>query len=189
MSSDKPRVIRKYSNRRLYDTEQSRYITLDELKNMILAGTPFSVLTAKGEDITSSALLSVLLGSEVMGRPVFSEQNLRSMVMFMHGPMRGPARVFFEQCMPLFLQAQASLTEKLGGNINERDLENLALLQGNFVRQVMEQYVCRGLENYLATQKNMERMMAAQTMPFQNIFNMMSGGGAPPPESPPEDKK
>ena len=165
------RLIKKYSNRRLYDTEQSRYITLDELKEMVLAGVDFAVITAKGEDITSPTLLSILLSSEVMGQPVFSEQNLRSMVMFMHGPMRGPAKVFFDQCVPLFVRTQQQLVEKFGTNIEHQDLENLAILQGNFVRQVMEQYICRNLENYLATQKNMETFLN-QSLPFNNLFGM-----------------
>lgn len=168
------RIIKKYSNRRLYDTEQSRYISLDDLKEMILDGTEFRVLTTKNEDITSPTLISILMSSEVMGQPVFSEQNLRSMVMFMHGPMRGVMRVFLEQCMPLFVQTQQQLVEKYGADaLGQGELENLAVLQGTIVRQLMEQYVCRGMENYLSVQKNMENAMKMQPFTFPAAFNPM----------------
>lgn len=170
-----PRVIKKYSNRRLYDARQSRYITLEELKEMVLSGEEFTVVTAKNEDITSQTLLAVLLSSEVMGRPVFSEQNLRNMVMFMHGPMRGPVRIFFEQCMPMFAERQREMMEKFGPTMpGGAELENLAMLQGSFVRQLMERYVCRSLENYMATQKNMEQLMH-QSFPFPNFFKPEDG--------------
>lgn len=174
MSEQSPRIIKKYSNRRLYDKRQSRYITLDELKDLVLAGEDFRVLTTQGEDITSQTLITMLVSGEVMGQPVFSERNLRNMVMFMNGPMRGPLAVFFDQCMPLFARSQKELMEKFGASVGGKELESLAVLQGNFVRQMMEQYVCRGLENYLTTQKNMEKMMAMQPFPFSAMYS--SGG-------------
>lgn len=178
------RVIKKYSNRRLYDGKNSRYITLDELKELIVNGEDFRVCNASdGEDITRQTLISILFSGEVMGQPFFSEQTLRNMVMFMQGPMRGPMRVFVEQCMPLFARSNSELAEKFGHSISGQDLDSLAVLQGNMVRQVMEQYVFRGLENYLATQKNIEKMVSMQTktmFPFSNMPGMpgMPGQGA-----------
>lgn len=165
------RMIKKYNNRRLYDTKNSRYITLDELKELILSGDEFRVCTTDGEDITRQTLLSILLSGEVMGQPLFSEQALRNMVMFMQGPMRGPMKVFFEQCMPMFAQSNRELMEKFGATLGGGELDSLAVLQGTMVRRLMEQYVFRGLENYLSTQKNMEKMMSMQApFPFANMF-------------------
>ena len=176
-ASGAPRIIKKYPNRRLYDTQTSCHITLDELKEWIVAGEDFRVHSAEGEDITRQTLISILVSAEVMGQPLFSEQSLRNMVMFMQGPMRGPMRVFFEQCLPLFARGNEQLMNKFGALAGSRELENLALLQGGMVRQLMEQYVFRVLENYLSAQKNMEKIMAMQTpFPFQNMLDF-------PPES------
>ena len=183
------RIIKKYSNRRLYDKQQSRYITLEELKELVLAGEDFRVVTTQGEDITSQTLITMLVSGEVMGQPMFSEQNLRNMVMFMNGPMRGPMTVFFEQCMPLFARSQEQLMEKFGSPVGGKELESLAVLQGNFVRQMMEQYVCRGLENYLTAQKNMEKMMSMQSFSFPNVYNTGAVGDMPNPFAPPDAKK
>ena len=80
---EEPRVVRKYSNRRLYDSRQSKYINLDELKDLILAGEPLQVVNASdGADITRQTLVQVLLSEEVFGEPVFSEQSLRNLILF-----------------------------------------------------------------------------------------------------------
>lgn len=178
--SGTPRIIKKYPNRRLYDTQTSRHITLEELKEWIVSGEDFRVFSADGEDITRQTLISILVSAEVMGQPLFSEQSLRNMVMFMQGPMRGPMRIFFEQCLPLFAHGNQQLMSKFGPLAGSRELENIALLQGGMVRQLMEQYVFRALENYLSAQKNMEKIMSLQApFPFQTMLDV------PPP---PEDK-
>ena len=176
------RVIKKYSNRRLYDTKDSRYITLDELRELIVSGGEFRVCTASGEDVTRQTLISMLLSGEVMGQPVFSEQTLRNMVMFTQGPMRAPMKVFFEQCVPLFASGNRALMEKFGADISSKELDSLAVLQGTMMRQLMEQYIFRSLENYLSTQKNMEKLISMQTpFPFGGMFT--------PPGTEEEEKK
>ena len=98
---EEPRVVRKYSNRRLYDSRQSKYINLDELKDLILAGEPLQVVNASdGADITRQTLVQVLLSEEVFGEPVFSEQSLRNLILFFRGPMRGPMSVFLTSAPP-----------------------------------------------------------------------------------------
>lgn len=167
-------IIKKYRNRRLYDTKHSRYITLDELKELTLNGGEFRVHTPGGEDVTRQTLISMLLSGEVMGQPLFSEQTLRNMVMFTQGPMRAPMKVFFEQCVPLFASRNRMLMEKFGTDINSSELDSLAVLQGTMMRQLMEQYIFRSLENYLSTQKNMEKLIAMQGLqapfPFAALF-------------------
>lgn len=184
------RIIKKYNNRRLYDTGRSCYITLDELKEMIVNGEEFRVCTTDGEDITRQTLITVLLSGEVMGQPLFSEQTLRNMVMFMQGPMRGPMKVFFEQCLPLFARSNSELMEKFGSAIGSSELDSLAILQGKMVRQLMEQYVFRSLESYLSAQKNMEKMMSMQTaFPFGSLFNPAQSMMQPPEPEEDKDKK
>ena len=71
------RILKKYPNRRLYDTEISSYITLTDVKAMVLAGTAFEVRDAKtGEDLTRSILLQIILEEETGGVPMFSTATL-----------------------------------------------------------------------------------------------------------------
>ena len=94
----KRRVIKKYFNRRLYDTEKSRYITLEELRDMVLEGTDFLRAGGQKPMMTSrrKTLLHVfVVGGKCSANRFFSEQSLRNLIMFMRGPMRGPMSVFF----------------------------------------------------------------------------------------------
>ena len=179
--SEEPRIIKKYSNRRLYDTTQSRYITLDELKKMVVAQIGFRVREAKtNEDITRATLMQALLSEESLGEPVFSEQGLRHLVAFVNGPMRGPVSIYFEQCLPMFVEAQKNLEQKFGASLGTAEMENIASLQAQMTRQVIDQYMFRGIENFLSAQEqvrqNMQKMMGGQMLGV-------------PPFFPPPDKK
>ena len=181
-AAEEPRVVRKYSNRRLYDSRQSRYITLDELKDLILAGEPLRVVNAgDGLDITRQTLVQVLLSEEVFGEPVFSEQSLRNLILFFRGPMRGPMAIFFDQCAPMFMDAQKRLMDRLGSRANPEELNYLAAMQGRMVRQLLETYAFRALENYLSAQQraeqNMEQMMNMPMFGMARYFTPPFGGG------------
>ena len=77
------RIIKKYSNRRLYDTRQSAYVTLENLHELILQGEDFQVVNAgDGADITAQSLAQVLVSEEIWGEPLFSERSLRNLIMF-----------------------------------------------------------------------------------------------------------
>lgn len=164
------RIIKKYSNRRLYDSQASRYITLDELKQLVLDGEDFRVITKSNEDVTDTTLINLLLTCEIMGQPVFSEQGLRNMIMLMHGPMRGPMRILLEQCLPLFNKTHQSISDRFGSAMDNQAMENITMAQASFVRQMMEQYVCQGLEQYLEAQKNFESAMSFSPLNFPNFF-------------------
>ena len=188
---DGPRVVRKYSNRRLYDSRQSKYITLDELKDLILAGEPLRVVSAHdGSDITRHTLVQVLLSEEVFGEPVFSEQSLRNLILFFRGPMRGPMAVFFDQCAPMFMDAQKRLSERLGARANPEELNYFAAMQGRMVRQLLENYAFRALENYLNAQQraeeNMERMLNMPMFGMAQYFAAPPAAAPPPPAAKPE---
>lgn len=186
---NQPRIVRKYSNRRLYDARQSKYITLDELKDLILAGQPLRVVNAAdGADITRQTLVQVLLSEEVFGEPVFSEQSLRNLILFFRGPMRGPMTVFFDQCAPMFMDAHKRLMDRLGARANPEELNYFAAMQGRMVRQLLENYAFRALENYLNTQQraeqNMEQMLK---MPMFGMAQFFQPPPAPPPSTPKPD--
>ncbi|MGI9297172.1 MAG: polyhydroxyalkanoate synthesis regulator DNA-binding domain-containing protein [Gammaproteobacteria bacterium] len=179
------RTIKKYANRRMYDAARSRYITLDELKKMTVDGESFCVRDAKtGEDITRAALLQALLAEESFERPVLSEQSLRNLVAFFHGPFRGPMAAYFEQCLPVFLESQRRLRDKFGASLSAAEMENLAALQGAMTRRVLEQYVFGGMENFVNAQEQMR----------ENMRKMFGGGadgmfGTPPGFPRPPDAK
>ena len=109
------RIIKKYSNRRLYDTRQSAYVTLENLHELILQGEDFQVVNAgDGADITAQSLAQVLVSEEIWGEPLFSERSLRNLIMFCGGPMRGPFLAFMEQCMAVFRKHAAAVFVAIG---------------------------------------------------------------------------
>ncbi|MDD9981253.1 MAG: polyhydroxyalkanoate synthesis repressor PhaR, partial [Gammaproteobacteria bacterium] len=72
-----PRIIKKYPNRRLYDTEVSRYVTLEDVRSLVLQEIPFQIRDARtNEDLTRSILLQIIMEQEADGEPMFSEQVL-----------------------------------------------------------------------------------------------------------------
>jgi polyhydroxyalkanoate synthesis repressor PhaR len=84
------RVIKKYPNRRLYDTDTSSYITLAEVKQLVMGNEPVVVKDAKtGEDLTRSILLQIILEEEAGGAPMFSEAVLANIIRFYGHAMQG----------------------------------------------------------------------------------------------------
>ena len=96
------RVLKKYPNRRLYDTQTSGYITLADVKLMVLAGTDFVVRDAKtNEDLTRSILLQIILEEESGGVPMFSSQMLAQIIRFYGHAMQGLMGSYLEKtCKP-----------------------------------------------------------------------------------------
>ncbi len=113
--ADKPaqRVIKKYPNRRLYDTDTSSYITLAEVKQLVLESQPFVVRDAKtGEDLTRSILLQIILEEEAGGAPMFTEAALANMIRFYGNAMQGFMGHYLERNVQAFTDMQAKLAEQ-----------------------------------------------------------------------------
>jgi polyhydroxyalkanoate synthesis repressor PhaR len=107
------RVLKKYPNRRLYDTQSSSYITLADVKQMVLDGQAFEVRDAKGgEDLTRSILLQIILEEESGGVPMFSTDTLQQIIRFYGHAMQGAMGAWFEQNMQAFTEMQGRV---LGG--------------------------------------------------------------------------
>ena len=84
------RLIKKYANRRLYDASQSRHITLDDIRTMVIAGERVKVVEDKtNEDITRLILLQVIADQEQFGRPILSTQLLESLIRFYGNSLQG----------------------------------------------------------------------------------------------------
>jgi polyhydroxyalkanoate synthesis repressor PhaR len=113
---DGPRVLKKYPNRRLYDTKISSYITLADVKSMVLSGVEFEVRDAKtGEDLTRSILLQIILEEETGGVPIFSAPMLSQIIRFYGHAMQGMMGSYLEKNLQTFTDIQARLAEQAKG--------------------------------------------------------------------------
>jgi polyhydroxyalkanoate synthesis repressor PhaR len=111
-----PRVLKKYPNRRLYDTSASTYITLADVKTMVMDGAEFLVRDAKtGEDLTRSILLQIILEEETGGMPMFSAQMLAQIIRFHGHAMQGMMGSYLEKNLQTFVDMQARLAEQARG--------------------------------------------------------------------------
>jgi polyhydroxyalkanoate synthesis repressor PhaR len=109
-----PRIIRKYANRRLYDTEASRHINKEDVRKLIAAGEDVQIVDeGSGDDITRSVLLQLVAEQELGGQPVLSDQMLTQIIRFYDHPMQGMLGSYLQQSFESFLQQQSSLQEQM----------------------------------------------------------------------------
>jgi len=142
-ASDKPPVVvKKYANRRLYNTESSSYITLDNLADMVRLGRDFVVYDAKtGEDITRGVLTQIIVEEEGKGRSLLPTAFLRQLIGFYGDQMQSLVPRFLEQAMSALTQQQeqmrTAMQKTMGnlfpfGNIEEVGRQNLAMMERAF---------------------------------------------------------
>ena len=144
------RIIKKYPNRRLYDTEISSYITVEEVRQLILDGEEFEVRDAKtGEDLTRQVLLQIIAEQEQGGEPVLSTQLLSQIIRFYGDSMQGFMGSYLERSMQLFLEQQNQFRQQLGGML------------GQSPWTMMNQMAERNLEAWTQFQKYMAGQAAA----------------------------
>ena len=107
------RLIKKYPNRRLYDTQSSSYITLQEVKAFVVQGEAFKVVEAKtNEDLTRSILLQIILEEEAAGVPMFSEAALANIIRFYGHAMQGFMGNYLEKNVQTFTDLQMQVAEQ-----------------------------------------------------------------------------
>ena len=117
------RVLKKYPNRRLYDTQTSSYITLVDVKKMVLEGQSFVVRDAKtSEDLTRSILLQIILEEETGGMPIFSTQMLSQVIRFYGHSMQGMMGSYLEKNLQTFTDIQARIAEQSKGLYDPKTL-------------------------------------------------------------------
>jgi polyhydroxyalkanoate synthesis repressor PhaR len=135
------RVLKKYPNRRLYDTQSSSYITLADVKKMVLAGEDFEVRDAKThEDLTRSILLQIILEEESAGAPMFSTPMLAQIIRIYGQAMQGVMGSMFEQNMKLFGEMQSQMLERGGKGLAPEAFNPLLAGQAPLMQQWMERY-------------------------------------------------
>ena len=116
------RIIKKYPNRRLYDTNVSRYITLEEVRQLVLSNVKFRVEDKRTrEDITRSILLQVISEQEEggNGNPIFSSELLTHIIRFYGDPMQTSISRYLELSMQLFLDQNHNFAEQLRGLLGQ----------------------------------------------------------------------
>lgn len=168
------RLIKKYPNRRLYDTQTSTYITLADVKQLVMDNAEeFKVVDAKtGEDLTRSILLQIILEEEAGGVPMFSSPLLAQIIRFYGHAMQGMMGAYLEKNIQAFVDIQAKLTE------NSKDLyQNNAFSPEAWTQFMnMQAPMMQGMmSNYIEQSKNlfvqMQEQMEAQT---KNMFTNFS---------------
>ncbi len=133
-----PVVVKKYANRRLYNTESSSYITLDNLAQMVRAGRDFVVYDAKtGEDITRGVLTQIIVEEESKGRAMLPTSFLRQLIGFYGDSLQSLVPRYLEQSMTVFARQQeqmrVAMQQSMGNlfpfNMEEVGRQNLALME------------------------------------------------------------
>ena len=110
------RIIKKYPNRRLYDTETSTYITLTEVRRLVMSSTSFVVRDAKtSEDLTRSILLQIILEEEAGGAPMFTETVLANIIRFYGDAMQSFMGAYLEKNVQSFMDLQLKMAEQSKG--------------------------------------------------------------------------
>ena len=138
------RIIKKYHNRRLYDTEISSYITIEDVRQLIVDGETFEVRDAKtGEDLTRQVLLQIITEHEQDGQPMLSTQLLSQMIRFYGDSLQGFMGNYLERSMQTFLDQQQQFRQQMGG------------LLGQTPWTMMNQLTERNMEMWKEFQKNL----------------------------------
>jgi polyhydroxyalkanoate synthesis repressor PhaR len=143
-----PRVIKKYPNRRLYDTVESRYITLADIRRLVTERIDFVVIDKKTqEDITRAILLQVIAEQEHMGEPLMSQDFLSQIIRSYGGAMQNLVGTYLEQSMKLLTQQQQQWREQMREMVGAEAYDSLAsLTQQNLERwRAMQEDVFRAM--------------------------------------------
>lgn len=130
------RTIKKYPNRRLYDTELSKYITLSHIRDLVIAKEAFVVIDKKsGEDITRTILMQVIIEQEQHGEPVMTEDFLSQIIRTYGSAMPNVVSNYLEQSLRLFVNQQAQARSTLKKVVGIDPVDAVAgLAQRNFAR-------------------------------------------------------
>lgn len=122
------RVLKKYPNRRLYDTQESSYVTLDDVKELVLKHEEFQVIDSKsGTDITRTILMQIISEQESCdGAPIFSNKMLQQLIRFYGDSLQGVMGEYLEKSLSLFLEQQDILRHQLHNVMNANPLKQIS---------------------------------------------------------------
>ena len=203
--SEAVRIIKKYPNRRLYDTTTSSYITLEDVKKLVLDHVEFKIEDAKTkEDLTRAILLQIILEEESgEGAPMFSSDALSQIIRFYGNAMQGMMGNYLEKNIQTFIEIQKKLQQQssavYGGTppmLNPDAWSEFLKMQGPAIQGLMGSYLEQSANAFLEMQKQTRNLFGA--FPFPNFAaanpfaqpqsNGAAGGAAGSPESNPKPK-
>ena len=162
------RIIKKYPNRRLYDTDTSTYITLNEVKQLVMDSESFVVRDAKSnEDLTRSILLQIILEEEAGGAPMFTEAVLANIIRFYGHAMQGFMGSYLEKNVQAFTDIQTKLTEQSKGVTPEMWAQFMNM-QNPMVQGMMGTYA----EQSKTVLDKMQEQMQKQTEQMLGAFGL-----------------
>lgn len=151
------RVIKKYPNRRLYDTETSSYFTLAQIRQLVLQREAFVVQDNKtGKDLTRAVLLQILLEEEAEGEPIFSEQALAEIIRFYGCAMRGFVGTYLEKNIHAMVEMQAALARQ-SEELTPELWTHLARMQSLMLQSMMAGHVGQSRTAFAQFQDQMSR--------------------------------
>lgn len=179
-SSSAQRLIKKYPNRRLYDTQTSTYITLADVKQLVLENESFHVVDAKsGEDLTRSILLQIILEEEMGGVPMFSSEVLAQIIRFYGHAMQGIMGSYLEKNIQALIDIQNRMAEQSknlygGKQFGPEVWAQFMNMQTPMLHNMMNNYIDQSKNLFMQMQEQLEdqtRTMMTQ-FPFGvNPFN------------------
>ena len=156
-SKKSQRVIKKYPNRRLYDTDTSTYITLAEIKQLVMDSEVFSVVDAKsGDDITRSILLQIILEEEANGSPMFTTPVLSHIIRFYGHAMQDFMGAYLEKNVQIFMDLQHKMTEQSSG-ANPEAWKQFMNVQSPMMQGMMGNYVEQSKSAFTQMQEQMQK--------------------------------
>lgn len=145
------RIIKKYPNRRLYDTEISCYVTLEDVRQLIMEGESFEVRDARtGNNLTRSVLLQIIAeNEELIGQPIFSTQLLTQVIRFYGDSLQGIIGSYLERSIQMFSEQQQQLRGHLGSLMGQTPLSLLnQIAERNMdIWKGLQQGLINGLSN------------------------------------------
>ena len=162
------RVIKKYPNRRLYDTDTSTYITLSQVRQLVMDNEPFVVCDAKtGEDLTRSILLQIILEQEANGSPMFTAPVLSNIIRFYGHTMQGFMGGYLEKNMQTLVDVQNRLGEQSKALTPERWAQFM-----NLQSPLLQGMMGSSLEQSRALFTQMQERMQKQTEQVLGTFGL-----------------
>ncbi len=182
--SEEPRIIKKYPNRRLYDTETSSYITLADVKRLVLEHVAFRVEDAKTrEDLTRSILLQIILEEESVGAPMFSSDMLSQIIRFYGNAMQGMMGSYLEKNIHTFIEIQKRLQDQSRQVYGENPMlsadawSEFIKMQGPAIQGLMGRYLEQSANAFMEMQQQLQQQTRNlfSTFPFPDF-----GGGYRP---------
>ena len=187
--SQPTRIIKKYPNRRLYDTETSSYITLADVKKLVLEQIDFRVEDAKSkDDLTRAILLQIILEEETAGAPMFSAEMLSQIIRFYGNAMQGMMGSYLEKNIHTFIEIQKRLQDQsrqmYGQNpmLGSEAWSEFVKMQGPAIQGLMGRY----LEQSASAFMDMQQQLQQQTRNLFGSFPFPNFGGTPDTPQEPE---